>query len=199
MKIILLIIFILPGIVPGAAHAQTSSKKTETKVTLSGHILTAQTGTPLAGATIYFPDLRTGVASQTDGTFIISNIPAGRHLIVISFVGYKSLTEYVDVKGVTSQDFSLTPSIVENPGIVITGLSSGTRIKNASIPITIVNREEILKASSNNIIDAISKQPGVTQLTTGPAISKPYIRGLGYNRVLTISNGVRQEGQQWGD
>ena len=36
-------------------------------------------------------------------------------------------------------------------------------------------------------------------MATGPAISKPVIRGLGYNRVLTINDGVRQEGQQWGD
>jgi len=30
-------------------------------------------------------------------------------------------------------------------------------------------------------------------------ISKPFIRGLGYNRVLTLYDGIRQEGQQWGD
>ncbi len=34
---------------------------------------------------------------------------------------------------------------------------------------------------------------------TGPNISKPFIRGLGYNRVLTLYDGMRQEGQQWGD
>ena len=30
-------------------------------------------------------------------------------------------------------------------------------------------------------------------------ISKPVIRGLGYNRVITLVNGIKQEGQQWGD
>ena len=53
--------------------------------------------------------------------------------------------------------------------------------------------------SSTNIVDAISHQPGVSQLTTGGSISKPIIRGLGYNRVVVMSEGVRQEGQQWGD
>src|SRR6185436_16321343 len=76
---------------------------------------------------------------------------------------------------------------------------SGSQLKNVAIPITIVKREDILKGASTNIIDAISQQPGITQLTTGPAISKPYIRGLGYYRVITMSNGIRQEGQQWGD
>ena len=49
------------------------------------------------------------------------------------------------------------------------------------------------------LIDAISRQPGVSQVSTGPAVSKPVIRGLGYNRVVVINDGVRQEGQQWGD
>jgi iron complex outermembrane receptor protein len=53
---------------------------------------------------------------------------------------------------------------------------------------------------NNNIIDAIIQGvPGVSAVTTGPNISKPFIRGLGYNRVLTLFDGVRQEGQQWGD
>ena len=41
--------------------------------------------------------------------------------------------------------------------------------------------------------------PGISEVTTGPNISKPFIHGLGYNRVLTLYDGVRQEGQQWGD
>ena len=39
----------------------------------------------------------------------------------------------------------------------------------------------------------------MSEITTGNNISKPVIRGLGYNRIVTISEGVRQEGQQWGD
>ena len=36
-------------------------------------------------------------------------------------------------------------------------------------------------------------------MTTGPNVSKPFIHGLGFNRVLTLYDGVREEGQQWGD
>src|SRR5690606_31898411 len=53
--------------------------------------------------------------------------------------------------------------------------------------------------SSTNLIDALSTTPGVSQIATGPAISKPTIRGLGYNRLVVINDGIRQEGQQWGD
>jgi iron complex outermembrane receptor protein len=36
-------------------------------------------------------------------------------------------------------------------------------------------------------------------VTTGPGVSKPEINGLGYNRVLTLLDGERQEDFQWGD
>jgi iron complex outermembrane receptor protein len=48
-------------------------------------------------------------------------------------------------------------------------------------------------------MDNLTKTPGVSQISTGPAISKPTIRGLGYNRVVVVNDGIRQEGQQWGD
>ena len=62
-----------------------------------------------------------------------------------------------------------------------------------------MRKEDLLQSATTNIIEALAKQPGVSALSTGPAIAKPVIRGLGYNRVLTINDGVRQEGQQWGD
>src|SRR5690606_6436600 len=51
-----------------------------------------------------------------------------------------------------------------------------------------------------NIIDVLVKNvPGIKAVKTGPNISKPFIHGLGYNRVLTLYDGIRQEGQQYGD
>ena len=83
--------------------------------------------------------------------------------------------------------------------LVVTGVTGDTKLKNSTTPITIVSAKELRSTASTNVIDAIAKQPGMAQLTTGSGISKPIIRGLGYNRVVVMSEGVRQEGQQWGD
>src|ERR1043165_6091100 len=50
-----------------------------------------------------------------------------------------------------------------------------------------------------NIIDALAKLPGVTQLSTGVAISKPVIRGLYGSRVLAVLSGLKFDNQQWQD
>jgi iron complex outermembrane receptor protein len=58
---------------------------------------------------------------------------------------------------------------------------------------------DLLQNSSTNVIDAITKAPGVSAITDGQSISKPVIRGLGYNRVLTVNDGVEQVDQAWFD
>ena len=83
--------------------------------------------------------------------------------------------------------------------VEVTGLTGQTKMREMAAPVTVVTARELRSAVGTNIIDVISRQPGIAQITTGSAISKPVIRGLGYNRVLVVNDGVRQEGQQWGD
>ncbi len=83
--------------------------------------------------------------------------------------------------------------------VVVTGLTGETRLSHSPAPVSLISNRDLHSTAATNLIDAISLQPGVSQITTGSGISKPVIRGLGYNRIVTISDGVRQEGQQWGD
>lgn len=41
--------------------------------------------------------------------------------------------------------------------------------------------------------------PGVQAMSIGSGQSKPVIRGLGFNRMVVNEDGVKHEGQQWGD
>ncbi|MBO4814573.1 MAG: TonB-dependent receptor [Muribaculaceae bacterium] len=83
--------------------------------------------------------------------------------------------------------------------VVVTGATGDTRLKNSSAPVKMLTGREMQTLSSTNIVDAIASQPGVSQITTGSGIAKPVIRGLGYNRIVVVNDGIRQEGQQWGD
>ena len=83
--------------------------------------------------------------------------------------------------------------------MVVTGQSGGIENNRTPSPIAIVPHTQMLQNASSNIIDALTKVPGVAQITTGSGISKPVIRGMGYNRVVVVNDGIRQEGQQWGD
>lgn len=172
----------------------------QSRTQLAGKITDSKTGEPLAGASVVLAESKTGTTTDSSGFYRLKNVPFGHTLIEISFEGYRSAVDHIDIKnGVNTKDFSLLSSIIENEAVTITAVGSATSIRKAPVPIVRVNKAQLLAVPSTNIIDAISRQPGVSQLTTGPAISKPIIRGLGYNRLVVINDGVRQEGQQWGD
>ncbi len=97
-------------------------------------------------------------------------------------------------------DTTRLPGVDTLNEVIITGVSRATLARKSPIAITTVSSRAIDRTVESNIIDALVKNvPGLQAVKTGPNISKPFIRGLGYNRVLTLYDGIRQEGQQWGD
>ncbi|RYZ51116.1 MAG: TonB-dependent receptor, partial [Sphingobacteriales bacterium] len=170
------------------------------KADIKGSVKDALTGEPIAGATIYISDLKLASNTGADGTFLLRNVPAkGKFLVEARFLGYKTASQLVDLATSTEISFSLSPSVIESQEVVITGTPFSSNNKTNSLAVVTVNREQLTEAGGTNLVDAIARIPGVSQIATGGAISKPVIRGLGYNRVLTIAEGAREEGQQWGD
>ncbi len=166
---------------------------------LSGKVSDHKSHASLQGVSVYIPDLRIGAVTDAEGKYSISNVPHGTYLEVVSMIGYASQSREINIGKTSTADFELEQSAVDMKQVIITGVSSATEQQTNPIPVNIVTGRDMLRNSSTNIIDAIARTPGVSQMTLGPNISKPFIRGLGYNRVVTINDGVRQEGQQWFD
>ncbi|HEY4937043.1 MAG TPA: TonB-dependent receptor, partial [Puia sp.] len=166
---------------------------------LSGRVLDSATGTGVSSASVYIADLKLGVMADEAGNYRFANLPSGTYLVEAHAIGHSTQIKNVTVTEKSVLDFNLGLQYTEESPVVITGMSKATQIKRSPVPIVTMNHVAIVENLSTNIIDAIAKLPGVTQLTTGPNVSKPFIRGLGFNRILTLYDGVRQEGQQWGD
>jgi len=183
--IILLILFI-----SSAGYTQNS---------LSGKITDEQSGQGVAKANVYIPDLKTGASSDREGNYSLKNIPAGTYLVQARLVGYALKTAMVKIGQSTIQDFTLTQSNTDLHEVVITGNSSAADPSKTPQQFTQVTNQYLNENSATNVIDAIANVPGVSAITDGQSISKPVIRGLGYNRVLTVTDGVVQVDQPWFD
>jgi len=166
---------------------------------LTGVVTDAKTSKPLYGAAVTIPDLKLVTATDSLGRFSFRNLPTGTFLAEVKFEGYRSVTRNILLSGSARQDFNLEESATEINEVVVTGTSKATQIRRNPVPIVSVSHDYLVTNLNTNAIDAIAKIPGVRAVTTGPNVSKPFIRGLGYNRILTLYDGVRQEGQQWGD
>jgi len=176
-----------------------SAFNAQSQVTLSGFVLDQKSKEPLFGVNIFIPELTIGTTTDTSGHYKISNLPKRKILVRISYVGYKTIIESVDLTTLSQKDFTIEESPEQMNEVVVTGTSKATEIRRSPVPIAVLESKEINLSLNTNIIDALTKLPGISEVTTGPNISKPFIRGMGYNRVLTLFDDVRQEGQQWGD
>ena len=172
---------------------------TNNKTTLSGRITDKATGKPVSFVAVNFPDLYVGVNSNDSGFYKIDNLPNTKVVVQVRFIGYKTIIETIDLTQIKTHDFVLEESVKEMREVVITGSSHATELARNPVPMAVISQQYLAQNNSTNIIDAIAKIPGVNAVTTGPNVSKPFIHGLGYNRVLTLYDGQRQEGQQWGD
>ncbi|MBA3830039.1 MAG: TonB-dependent receptor [Taibaiella sp.] len=166
--------------------------------TLKGKITDIK-GETLPGAVVEITDLKTGAVADINGYYHVDNLPRGTFLVEVHLLSFATITQSVTISGETELSFRMKESVIEKNQVVITGTSIATEERRSITPIQSIGIKEMHEDASSNIIDALTKIPGVSQVSTGPAISKPVIRGLGYNRIITLNDGVRQEGQQWGD
>lgn len=158
-------------------------------------------GESVAAASVKIAGTLNGTKTNDDGSFKLTRVKAGEQQIIISAVGYSVVRQRITVSDQPLNLSIVLKAIETNLNeVVVTGVSRATQIKTNPVPIAVMNSKAINSQANSNIIDAITRGvPGVSAVTTGPNVSKPFIRGLGYNRVLTLYDGVRQEGQQWGD
>jgi iron complex outermembrane receptor protein len=80
---------------------------------------------------------------------------------------------------------------------VIVSTSKSHNSKNSTINIQSRKLKE-LNIIPGSLTESISRIAGVDQVSTGPGITKPVIRGLSGMRIVTYLNGMRIENQQWG-
>ena len=166
---------------------------------LRGQVLDAA-GQPVPFASVAVPALGQGTTADENGRFTLPGLPDGMHKLQISAVGYAAATPGITLPIQKILTIRLTAEEKALAEVVVTGVGRATEIRRSPVPIAALSGREIrLNANSNAIDAAVRGIPGLAAVTTGPNISKPFIRGLGYNRVLTMFNGLRQEGQQWGD
>jgi iron complex outermembrane receptor protein len=187
-----LYIFLALCLITATTHAQNGL--------LKGRLTTA--GEPLAFGSIILTGTNMGTTANEKGYYQLQNIAPGNYEVSFSAIGYlpQKLRVTISKQQATVLNSSLKENYSKLNEVVVTGVSRATELRRNPVPIAVMTKKEMNENVNNNIIDAIVKGvPGVNAVTTGPNISKPFIRGLGYNRVLTLYDGIRQEGQQWGD
>ena len=84
------------------------------------------------------------------------------------------------------------------PDVVVTESYQQRQAKKSALAVDVVDQGFLRKHFTGNFMQAMENIPGVQAMDIGSGFSKPMIRGMGFNRIAVLENGIKQEGQQWG-
>jgi iron complex outermembrane receptor protein len=187
LKILFSIFLLLIVSIP--AHAQNC------KLSISGHLEDADTKEKLQGASVIIKESGAQNATNDKGDFVFNNLCPGNYTLIISHMGCETVEKKISLQKNFHMDVFLMHSRQELGNVVVEAKKS---IANTGYKKEL-SGTALAKTDGLTLAQALSNINGVTMLQSGPTVSKPVIHGLHGNRILTINNGVRQEGQQWGN
>ncbi len=162
---------------------------------LSGHVEDADTKEKLQAATVTINETGRQIVTDAKGDFVFAGLCAGEYTLLIIHISCDTVEKKIRL----TKDYHIDVLLPHNRkvlGDVVIDAQKG--IANTGFKKELAGRG-LEETKGLTLAEALSKINGVTMLQTGSTIAKPVIHGLHSNRILTINNGVRQEGQQWGN
>lgn len=161
---------------------------------VTGKIKDAQTGEALLGASVLVNGTNLGTVANTDGSFTLNGVPAGKQKVTVSFVGYVPLTkETTVVAGQTATlDFALEASIMLKEEVVVSATRRPEKLTEAPASISVITARDLDQLASFNVGELASKIQGVEFVRTG--VTGVGINARGFNnafnaKILAMTDG----------
>ena len=166
--------------------------------TVSGTVTDAATGDALPGANVVVVGTNMGAAAAADGSFSISNVPAGSYTITASVIGYADDSRSVNVSGDATVNFSLETSALELSALEVLASRAGEKTPVAYTNIT--KAEVEARLGSQDIPMILNTTPSVyaTQQGGGAGDARINVRGFNQRNVAVMINGVPQNDMENG-
>jgi iron complex outermembrane receptor protein len=147
-------------------------------------------------ASIYVEELKTSILTDSSGSFEICNWRDGIITLIIKQLGYNTLKLKLE-PGKKKIHFHLKENNQWLDAIDVRGEHG--HFESEVVESQSLHQEDLLARKGESLGEMVSKIPGVQFLQTGPSIFKPIIQGLGNQRIAIINQGIKLEGQQWGN
>ena len=171
---------------------------TQDRYTIAGTVLN-EDKEPIAYAAVYILNQHKGIPCDERGRFSFSFLPAEECKIQISAVGYRTGIWNLKAGNNLQQTFILAQNKITLEEVVVSGNNEKLVKTKSTQNIVKISRAYIEENFSGSLMQSLEGIPGVKAMSIGSGQSKPAIRGLGFNRMLVAENGIKHEGQQWGE
>lgn len=158
--------------------------------TIAGKVTDAKTGKGIAGANVSVGNDVRGVTTGEEGTYRLTGIGSGTHVITVRLLGYAKQSRSVTLgDGATvTVDFRIEPSANVLDQVVVTGTIAKTELKAVPNAITVVTARQIEERGITRIDQLFRGEiPGLYALQSG-ASSAGGIEVIMFSRGATNIN-----------
>jgi len=143
-------------------------------------VITDTNGMPLPGATVYIKSIDKGIDADFDGKFTIENIDEGTYNVLVSFVGFESVTKTVAVQNgkKTQLNISLKEASSVLDEVILTANKKPQKITEVPATVNVISAKDIQDFPSFNIGELAARQKGVDFVRSGVLGTGINIRGF---------------------
>jgi len=167
--------------------------------TIAGTVVDSTTTETIPGVNVVVQELETGAATDAQGAFRITGVPAGSYTLSVSYVGYQQKTVAVDVEGGETTDvrIEMARSAVELEDVVVTALGIEREQAALGYAVEQVEGAALEQSGESNFISTLTGKVAGAQISNSSAMggsSRITIRGpgslSGNNQPLIVVDGV---------
>jgi len=176
---------------------QSTLISAQTMLSVGGRVVDADSGQPLEGVSVVVG--KSGTVTDSYGSFKLS-FPSSEYVLVVTHIGYQK--QSIELNRIDLRDeliVRLESEFTSLDEVEIFGQTPQQRAQELSTVTVGVSKDFLITNRENSLMQTLRKIPGVSTITIGSGQSKPVIRGLGFNRVSVVQNGIKHEAQQWGN
>jgi TonB-linked SusC/RagA family outer membrane protein len=185
------------------AEAPAKAVVDTTDGVIEGVVLDKSTLTPVPAVLVRLDGTTHGMPTRADGTFRLTNVAPGTHVLRATRLGFQpeEKTVIVQANRTTNARIEISPAPLRMNDIITTSSGTQKRLELGNSIATISADSVVKNAPVRNLSDLIAaRAPGVEVMTTSGTVgagSRLRVRGLGRisgsNDPIVIIDGVRVE------
>lgn len=161
---------------------------------IQGTVADSTTGDGLFGANIWLESTSLGAASDIEGKYLITGVPAGQYTLVVRYIGYEQKQFSIEVKEnyTLKIDVELLTQVIEGQEVTVNAQAQGQKQAinqqlTSNTIINVVSAEKIHQLPDDDAAAALSRLPGVSIMNGDQVV----IRGVQAKLNQVLINGIQ--------
>src|SRR5438876_6587849 len=167
--------------------------------TVSGTVVTAESGARLSGVSVVIVGTARSVLTNEKGEYRLS-VPAGAHAVRARLIGYEPGEQRVTVTAgqTVTADFKLTATPLPLNEVVVVGARTSRTATETPVPVDVITAQEMTETGVTEVNQMLATlEPSFNALHQTIAYGSDHVNtasllGLGPDQVLVLVNGKRR-------